>query len=264
MILRLARSTVLVASVALGVTLGVPSSAFAQSTGFLTRVDFSFLWAQVAADDPRFDHQGRFNLDADLADYGSGRAMLEVDYEAFLGGERRTFDLNQGTYRFDLDLTKRTRAVEISAFFSHSSRHEVDRENPDALSWNVFGARARRAWAFADGATITARADLGRAWERAFVDYEWISQARATLRHPLPPHKHVSLLLDGSAVLIWTDETMYGRSRTCGARVEGGVRLEGRRAALEIIASYERRIDGYPFDLSKVRMWSLGFRILNR
>lgn len=242
----------------------MPSHAAAQSKGFLTRADFFLQWARLAADDPRFDREGRFNLDADLADYGSGRLMLEVDYEAFLGGERRTYDLNQGTYRFDMDLTKRTRAVEIGAFFSHSSRHEVDRENPDAISWNVFGARARREWRFADGATVTVRADLGRAWDQAFVDYEWISQARATLRHPLAPHKHVSLLLDGSGTLIWTDEALYGRARTCGARVEGGIRFDGRRAALEIVTAYERRIDGYPGDLSKVRMWSLGFRILNR
>jgi hypothetical protein len=264
LVLRLARSTVLVAGVAFGAALGVPSAAAAQAPGFMTRVDFYLLWARLAADDPRFNRQGRFNLDADVADYGSGRLVLEVDYEAFLGGERRTYDLNQGAYRFDLDLTKRTRAVEIGAFFSHSSRHEVDREMPHALSWNVFGARARREWHFADGATLTARADIGRAWERAFVDYEWISQARATLRHPLAPHMHVSLLLEGSGVLIWTDESLYGRARTCGARVEGGIRLTGRRGALEIITSYERRIDGYPLELSKVRMWSVGFRVLNR
>lgn len=244
--------------------LGLPSGASAQTKGFLTRVDFYLLWARLAADDPRFDRQGRFNLDADVADYGTGRLMLEVDYEAFLGGERRTYDLNQGAYRFEMDLTRRTKAVEIGAFFAHASRHTVDRENPDAISWNVFGARARRRWTFADGATINARIELGRAWEQAFVDYEWISQGKATLRHPLAPHRHVSLLLEGSGVLIWTDESLYGRSRTCGARVEGGVRFDGRRAAFEVFTAYERRIDGYPLELSKVRMWSLGFRLLTK
>lgn len=263
--LRLARSAVLVASVAIGATLGMPSAAAAQhSTGFLTRAEFYLLWARLASDDPRFDHQGRFNLDADLADYGSGRLMLEVDYEAFLGGDRRTYDLNQGTYRFELDLTKRTRSMEIGAFFTHASRHVVDRENPDAISWNVLGARARRTWDFADGASVNARLELGRAMQQAFVDYEWISQARAMLRHPLAPHKHVSLLLEGSGVLIWTDPSLYGRDRTCGGRVEGGIRFEGRRAAVEIFTAYERRIDGYPLDHSRVRMWSLGFRVLNR
>ena len=265
MVLRLARSTVLVASVAVGATLGMPSAASAQhATGFLTRGEFYMLWARTAADDPRFDHQGRFNLDADLADYGSGRLILEADYEAFLGGERRTFDLNQGTYRFELDLTRRTQAAEIGVFFAHASRHVVDRENPDAISWNVFGVRGRRKWDFEDGASVNARFELGRAWEQAFVDYEWISRARATLRHPLAPHKHVSLLLEGSGVLIWTDPSVYGRERTCGGRVEGGIRFEGRRGAIEIFTAYERRIDGYPLELNRVRMWSLGFRVLNR
>lgn len=244
--------------------LGLPSVAAAQAKGFLTRADFFLIWARLAADDPRFDHQGRFNLDVDAADYGSGRVVLEVDYEAFLGGDRRTYDLNQGNYRFDLDITRRTKAAEFGLFYSHSSRHLVDRENPDALSWNVLGGRARREWRFADGATVQARADIGKAMWQAFVDYEWISHARVTLRHPLAPHKHVSLLLEGSGTLIWTDEALYGRSRACGARVEGGIRFDGRRAALEIITSYERRIDGYPFDLSKVRMWSLGFRVLDK
>jgi hypothetical protein len=250
--------------VALGLMLGLPPAASAQTTGLLTRADFYLLWARTAADDPRFDHQGRFNLDADVADFGSGRLMLEVDYEAFLGGERRTYDLNQGNYRFDLDITGRTKAAEIGLFYSHSSRHLVDRENPDALSWNVLGGRVRREWEFSDGASVQARFDIGKAMWQAFVDYEWISHARATLRHPLAPHKNVSLLLEGAGVLIWTDPSRYGRARACGARVEGGVRFDGSRAALEIITAYERRIDGYPFDLSKVRMWSLGVRVRTR
>ncbi len=261
---RWRRSAGLVAGVALAAMLGLPRAAAAQATGFLTRADFHLLWGWLSADDPRFDRQGRFNLDADVADYGSGRLMLEVDYEAFLGGERRTYDLNQGAYRFEMDLTRRTRTAEIGAFYSHASRHVVDRENPDAISWNVLGARARRTWTFADGASVEARFDVGRAMQQAFVDYEWISQARAKLRHPLEPHSHVSLFLEGSGVLIWTDPSLYGRGRLCGGRIEGGVRFEGRRAALEIVTAYERRIDGYPFDLSKVRMWTFGFRVLNR
>jgi hypothetical protein len=140
----------------------------------------------------------------------------------------------------------------------------VDRENADAVSWNVLGARARRTWQFEDGASLKARFDVGRAMQQAFVDYEWISQARATLRHPLAPHRHVSLLLEGEGMLIWTDPSLYGRARACGGRIEGGVRFEGRRAAIEIVTAYERRIDGYPLDLSRVRMWSLKLRVLNR
>jgi len=164
----------------LGVTLGVPSTVCAQGKGLLTRADFYLLWARLASDDPRFENEGRFNLDTDLADFGSGRLVLEVDYDAILGGERRAFDLNQGTYRFEMDATRRTLIMDIGVFFPPSSRHVVDRENPDSISWNVLGARARRTWQFADGASVNARFDVGRAMQRAFVDYEWISQARAT------------------------------------------------------------------------------------
>lgn len=260
---RWGRSIVLGASVAMIATFGaLPAEA---QTKVLTRTDFVLLWSRIVADDPRFKNLGHFGLDADLVDYGTGRLVFTADYEAILGNERRSFDINQDAFQFGMDLTRRTRAAEIAAYFAHVSRHAVDRENPDSISWNVLGARARRQWRADEGrTTIDGRFEIARAMQQAFVDYEWVSHAEATFRRTLPSQPRVAVFAEAAGSLIWTDPSMYGRERLCGGRIEGGVRLSADRAGVEIFVGYERRIDAYPTDLSRVRMWTIGFRVLNK
>ena len=238
--------------------------AAAQATGFLTRTDWVLLWSRIAADDPRFAWQGRFGVDADVADYRTGRVILTAGYEAFLGSERRDFDLNQGNYRFGLAATRRTKYVELAAFFEHVSRHLVDRENPPSISWNTLGARASGRWEPRALTTIDGRAQFAKAMQQAYVDYDWISEARVVVRQGFESHPHVSLLADALGIAINTNDEMYGRPKVCGGRIEGGVRFEGQRAAVEVFAGYERRIDAYPTDRFRVRMWTFGFRLVNR
>jgi hypothetical protein len=240
--------------------------AAAQTTGFLTRTDWVLLWSNIAADDPRFTWQGRFALDADLADYRSGRVILTADYYAVLGGERRRWDLNQSNYRFEVAATRRTRFVELAAHFGHVSRHLVDRANPPSISWNTLGARAMTHWTFGAGGrtTIDSRLQFAKAMQQAYVDYDWISDARVTLRHALASHPRVSFLADATGIAVRNKEEMYGRSKVCGGRIEGGVRVNAERAAIEIFAGYERRIDAYPTDRFRVRMWTVGFRLVSR
>ena len=254
---RLAGAAVLVALVA-------ARPAAAQSSGFLTRVDYSLLWSAIAATDPRFSWQGRLGLDADFIDYRTGRLRFVADYEAFLGGERRRWDLNQGAYRFEMTASRRLATAELAAGFLHVSRHLVDRENPPAISWNTLLLRASERRAFNQGATVVdGRIETARAMQQAYVDYAWTSDARVGVRHSLRSKPRLALLAAASGGVIGVKHELYGRPRVCGGRVEGGIRVNGDAAAIEIFLGYERRIDAFPTDRFRVRMWTIGFRIVN-
>src|SRR5262245_59229193 len=66
--------------------------------GFLARSDFSLMLALLGTSDPRFTAAGGLNADVDVADYGTGRVNLFIDYEGILGNERHAYDLNHGNY----------------------------------------------------------------------------------------------------------------------------------------------------------------------
>jgi hypothetical protein len=55
-----------------------------------------------------------------------------------------------------------------------------------------------------------------------------------------------------------------GRGTQYGARGEGGVRLDGSAAALELFVAAERRIDPYQLEFSTATWLSAGFRLTSR
>ena len=61
--------------------------------------------------------------------------------------------------------------------------------------------------------------------------------------------------------VIGVDEETRGKNRVCGGRVEGGLRLRGEAATLEVFIGYERRIDAFPTDRYRVRWTTIGFRV---
>jgi hypothetical protein len=238
-----------------------PPAAPARPVVFLSRADFSFLWAKLVTTDPRFTMEGRVDLDLDLLDYGAGRVNFAAEYDAVIGGERRRFDLNQGNYVLEASLSRRTRVAELSVVFHHVSRHLTDRPNPPAISWNVVGVRAERRFA-ARGSIVDVRFDAGRAQQQAFVDYTWTSDLRVSIRRPVTPR--VAVFATGTGGLIGVDRDKLWRPRLCGSRLEGGVRVSGQAAALEVFAGYERRIDAFPTDRFRVRAFTVGFRLVSR
>lgn len=242
-----------------------PSGARAQSAGFLSRADFYLAWSKVITPDPRFSSQARIGVETDLVDYRTGRITFGVDYEAFLGSERRGWDLNQGIYHFEMAASRRIGNAELSVLFGHVSRHLVDRENVPSISWNSVGARARSRWTFGEGATaIDGRIEIARAMQQAVVDYSWLSEAQVSVRHSPASWRRAGVFANASGTVIGTRREMYGRPRICGGRLEGGVRVNGDRAAIEAFIGYERRPDAYPVERFRVRMWTAGMRFVSR
>lgn len=221
---------------------------------------FEFSWARMYTNDRRFHWDARVRLDLDIAEIDRWEMKFSADYDAVIGRERRTFDLNQGTYLLEGTIGHDIRGTGVAFLAQHVSRHLVDRENPPAISWNLAGVRLTRRLA-AGRATFSGQFDLGRAMQQAFVDYTWISQAEIRGLGPITPRLSWVVEATGDLALV---NHLVRDHRVCGGRIEGALRVNGRTAAFDIVGGYERRIDGFPTDRFRVRAFTLGFRLVSK
>jgi hypothetical protein len=248
-----------------------PSEDGAADSPFLSDAGLSFGWASLMTSDPRFDSQATIGFDLDAFRYRAGRLRFRAAYEAVLGRERRRYDLNQGTYAFEVSGSIDTGPAGLELLSQHVSRHLVDRDNVPSISWNTVGARARTAWTAADGFSarppagrrgtrVDGEIELMRAMQQAYVDYTWIARARVALAHPVSPR--TALIATASGEVYGVMRGRFRDERVCGGRVEGGIRVRGGAARLEAFAGYERRVDAYPTDRFRVRWFTAGLRIV--
>ena len=238
----------------------LPTVVPAGATGFLTRSDFSLMLSLLDADDPRFTAAGSLTADVDLFSYERGRTNLFIEYEGVLGSERHDFDLNHGNYVLETSASRDVGGVEVAGVFHHVSRHLSDRSRLGSISWNLFGVRASRRW-IAEAWTIDGRIDVGYVHEPHFVDYSWVHDLRVAVRRPLGARTEV--FAGGHGQLIRIGDQQARSHGPCGARLEAGLRLQGKAGAVELFGAYERRIDAFPTDRTRVRMFAFGFRIFS-
>jgi hypothetical protein len=232
----------------------------AQTVDFLTRGSFHLGAEHLSSDDERFVWDTNFGGDLDLVDYGTGRLTFIANYQAILGEQLRNFDPNQGNYILAGTLSRRFAALEIAGVFHHESRHLSDRSKTEAVDWNMLGARVLKSVA-ASGVRLDTRADLRWVILKSFVDYK--SEFEGDVRLVAPIDARVSVIGDGTLRLLGVNDTR-GRGAQAGFRIEGGVRVEGKGAAVELFVAGERRIDPYPLEFGTVQWLSAGFRLLSR
>jgi hypothetical protein len=228
---------------------------------FLSRYDFQLAANALSIDDPRFSWDTHFGGAVDLVDYGVGRLSIVGDYEAVLGQEFRAFDPNQAYYILEASASAFAGDTEIVGVFHHVSRHLSDRPKRYAIAWNALGARVMRQVRI-EQTTLSMRADFGRAIQHADVDYRWLGGLDVTVRQRLS--SRYGLFGRASGEMATVDETLRHRDTQHGARLEGGVRIEGRAAALELLAGFERRLDADPVDYQPQEWLFAGFRIVSK
>jgi hypothetical protein len=238
--------------------LTAPPAATAQ-TVLLPRADFAFTWSNLITADRRFDWLGALAFDIDVVKYDGGRVRFETEVEGGLGRQRRRYDLNHTNYAFEASASHRLGFdLEAEAIVQHVSRHTVDRENPPAVSWNTWGGRLR----YAGERGLRAQAEISWVTQPAFVDYGWIARADARYDRLVSPR--LGWFAEGEYEQMSVDADARGRGQICGGRFEGGLRVNGRAAAVELFAGYERRVDAFPTDRFRVRWFTAGFRIVSR
>jgi hypothetical protein len=237
------------------------SPAAAQNTIlFFPRFDFHLSADHLSSGDARFVWDTNFGGDMDFLDYGRGRTTFAANYEAVLGEELRSFDPNQGNYLLDVSSSLRGHSFEVAALFHHTSRHLSDRFKRYPVDWNMLGASVgydlRRG-----SMQVRAQGDVLGVLLHSNVDYNWEANGGVQVRVPL--HSHVSAISGGTVRLVGVDGSRR-RGVQKGGRVEGGLRFEGERGAVEVFLAGERRIDAYPLDISTLSWFSAGFRFVSR
>jgi len=237
-----------------------PAAAQTSGVELFPRFDFRLGMEHLVDEDPRFVWDARFGGELDFIDFGRGRATFAAEYEVVLGDEFRIFDPNQGNYTLAGSLSARLRAVEVAGVFHHVSRHLNDRPKRQAIDWNMAGARVRGT--FGRGrSTLDTRVDVRGVVQRSYVDYRWELDAAARGEVRLTPR--AAAVVAGGVRVLGVDGTR-DRATQYGARGEGGVRLEGPAAAVELFVAAERRIDPYPLEFSTGSWVSAGFRLVSR
>ena len=224
---------------------------------FFSRFDFQVSMEHLFSEDRRYVWDADFGGELDMIDYGRGRATFVANYETILGSEFRAFDPNQGNYTLEGSASVRAGAVDAAAVFHHVSRHLSDRPKRFPVDWNMIGVRI--AGATTRGSTaLRGRVDVRGVIQKTYVDYTWEVETAGAAR--LAVHPRVSLVSNGVLRVVGVDGSR-DRGTQYGLRGEGGVRLAGRGAALELYVAAERRLDPYQLEFSTVTWVTTGFRI---
>jgi hypothetical protein len=232
-------------------------SAGESGVQFLPRFDFQVSMEHLFSDETRYVWDANFGGDIDLVAIGRSRVTFVANYQTMLGSEFRAFDPNQGNYTLEGSVSTRTAGIEIGGVFHHVSRHLSDRPKRHPVDWNMVGGRIAGSGSH-DRVEYQARTDVRGVIQHTFVDYRWELDTEATARVKVLPR--VSLTATGAWRVLGVDDSR-GRDTQQGYRGEGGVRLAGRDATLDLFVAFEQRIDAYQLEFSTVRWMTAGFRI---
>ena len=246
-------------------TAALPAPFSGGTSGFLARADWLLSVAPMASGDPVFAWSVRQRFDLDVAQYPRGRVNLFFDNEVVMGRERREFDFNHGNIMFETSASARMGGVDASFVFHHMSRHLIDRPVERVVAWHTVAGRVERPFAIGR-AVVTPTAEYHRVVQHTYVDYKWLSQF--TLRVDQPFDNRVRVFATVSGGFVGVDPAVLddarkplNRDRQAGGRVEAGVHLPGQRAALDLFAAFERRVDGYPLARVPSSWFEAGFRL---
>ena len=237
-----------------------PATSSSSAVEWLPRSAFHLTAEHLSTSDERFIWDANFGGELDFVDYGMGRATFYANYQVILGDQLHAFDPNQGNYILGGSVSARVVGTEFAAVFHHESRHLSDRAKSQPVDWNMVGGRVRKAMTVGV-IHLDARADLRGAIKTSFVDYNW--ELDADLRDLYRVAPRLALISDVDLRLVGVDGSR-ARGRQAGFRIEGGVRLEGRGASVELFAAGERRIDPYPLEFGTETWFTAGFRLVSR
>jgi hypothetical protein len=224
---------------------------------FLSRFDFHVSLEHLVSEDRRYVWDANFGGELDMIDYGRGRAIFVASYETILGSEFRAFDPNQGNYTLEGSTSARIGAVEAAGVFHHVSRHLSDRPKRFPVDWNMVGGRVAGS-AVRGRAALRGRVDVRGVIQKSYVDYRWEVESAGAVRAAV--HPQVAVFSNGGFRVVGVDGSR-DRGTQYAFRAEGGVRFDGRGAALELFAAAERRLDPYQLEFSTVTWLTMGFRI---
>ena len=227
---------------------------------WLPNYHFHLNMAHLSSDSPRYNWDANYGGELGVVAVGRTQLTFVANYQAVLGEEFHPFDPNQGNYTIDGVISTRVKGLYVAGLFHHLSRHLADRPKRPPVDWNMFGGRVG-AMLKRNGTDVEARFDLLGAILKTNVDYNWELHAGVRVHH----HVYGTFGLIGSAMLreVGTDG-LGNRGRQTGGRGDGGFRISGKAATIELYLAVEKVIDPYPTEFGTANYASVGMRLLTR
>ena len=227
---------------------------------WLPSYHFHLDMAHLSSDSERYNWDANYGGEFGIVAVGRTQLTFVANYQAVIGEEFHPFDPNQGNYTIDGVLSSRVKGFYVAGVFHHLSRHLADRSKRPPVDWNMFGGRVGAMFK-RNRTDVEARFDLLGAILKTNVDYNW--EMHAGLR----VHQKVygTLGLIGTAMLREMRTNGAGnRGTQTGYRGEGGFRVGGRAATVELYLAAEKVIDPYPTEFGTTSYASVGMRLLTR
>ena len=227
---------------------------------WLPNYKFHLNMAHLSDDSPRYNWDANYGGELGIVAVGRTQLTFVANYQAVLGEEFHPFDPNQGNYTIDGVLSSRVHGFYVAGVFHHLSRHLADRPKRPPVDWNMMGGRVGRIFKHG-GTDVEARFDLLGAILKTNVDYNWEMHAGARAHHLV----YGTFGLIGSAMLRQVGTNGLGnRGTQTGGRGEGGFRISGKAATIELYLAVEKVIDPYPTEFGTEKYASVGMRLLTR
>ena len=227
---------------------------------WLPNYKFHLNMAHLSDESPRYNWDANYGGELGIVAVGRSQLTFVANYQAVLGEEFHPFDPNQGNYTIDGVLSSRVKGFYVAGVFHHLSRHLADRPKRPPVDWNMMGGRVGRIFTYG-GTDIEARFDILGAILKTNVDYNWEMHAGARAHHPV----YGTFGLIGSAMLRQVGTNGLGnRGTQTGGRGEGGFRISGKAATIELYLAAEKVIDPYPTEFGTANYASVGMRLLTR
>ena len=197
---------------------------------------------------------------ASLVRWDAATAYLTADLETVLGNTRRTFDATQANYHLEVGGWLKLGEKEVSVFFNHVSRHVVDRPKPEAVDWNVLGARVMAPlprWLAAPGRVTLG---VGHTTQESSVGYRW--EVTARVEADLVGRGSTRLYATADARLVTAEASpRFPRGDFVDFNAEGGVRFSNGARALQFFAAFDHRNDVFVETPGVRDRAQFGFRI---
>jgi hypothetical protein len=232
---------------------------------WLPNYHFHLNMAHLSDEDERYNWDANYGGELGIVAVGRTQLTFVANYQAVLGEEFHPFDPNQGNYTIDGVLSTRVKGFYVAGVFHHLSRHLADRPKEPPVDWNMMGGRVGTMFT-RGGTDVEARFDLLGAILKTNVDYDWEMHAGVRV------HRRVYGTAGWIASAMLREVGTNGRGNRgnqTGGRVEGGLRVSGKAATIELYLAAERVIDPYPIPLptpwlGTASYASVGMRLLTR
>ena len=227
---------------------------------WLPNYHFHLNMAHLSHDSPRYSWDANYGGEFGIVAVGRTQLTFVANYQAGIGDEFHPFDPNQGNYTLDGVISSRVKGFYVAGVFHHLSRHLADRAKRPPVDWNMMGGRVGSVFKRGD-TDVEARVDLLGAILKTNVDYDWELHAGVRAHHRI----YGTFGVMGAATLREVGTNGLGnRGTQHGGRVEGGMRVSGKAATIELYLATEKVIDPYPTEFGSATYASVGMRLLSR